>query len=215
MVRRRNRALILVTVTALMLACVPTLPTLGTGSAPVPTFDVNAPLTAIVQTANAAASLTATNLPPTPTQTASPSPTPTDTPTATPTFLYLIFIPPTNTVPPTLMPVGASGKTYECQIFSVEPITASPSASFTARWVVANVGKEGWDKNNADYRYVAGYRMHIQSIFDFESTIMPGVTAEFKVPMQAPPSAGTYTTSWRITIGKNQFCNMDLVLTVQ
>lgn len=211
MIRRRYRTSLLITITLLMLACVPTLPTLP-GSAPLPTIDPNSPITAIVETAGAAATQTA-RFAPTETPTITPTRTPSITPSPTPTFLFLV--PPTLTVPPTMMPVGSSGLEYDCQVLSVEPADpVEASSSFTARWLVANVGNSAWDRNDADYRYTDGYRMHIQNIYDFEASISPGVTAEFTVAMQAPPSSGTYSTSWRITIGQRRFCPMDLTITV-
>ena len=60
MLWRRHRTLSLFAAMVLMLAC---LPTLGPASAPIPTLDPNAPLTAIVLTAGAAATQTALNSP--------------------------------------------------------------------------------------------------------------------------------------------------------
>lgn len=68
---------------------------------PVPTFDVNAPKTAIVQTAAAAQTQTAVVLP-TNTSTPKPTHTPSITPTFTPTFLWGL---PTSTPIPTFTPL--------------------------------------------------------------------------------------------------------------
>ncbi|MCQ3938300.1 MAG: hypothetical protein DPW18_14810 [Chloroflexi bacterium] len=213
MLRRRSRTFLLSIVTILALACVPTL---SPASAPIPTLDPNAPFTAIVQTAGAAATQTALFAPPTATPTVTPTRTPTETPTPTPTFLFLV--PPTHTVPPTLIPVGSSGLEFECQVISQEPANESvltAGVRFEARWIVANVGKAAWDSDNADYRYSEGTRMYLQSIYDFPATISPGVTVELSASMQAPSNPGTYTTTWTITIGKRSFCPMKLTINVQ
>lgn len=110
----RRRTLLLFIAMILTLAC---LPTLGPASAPIPTLDPNAPLTAIVLTAGAAATQTAVNAPPTVTPTV-PTNTPFPTPTATATFLYLI---PTSALPPTQIPLGSSQAQFDCQILSTEP----------------------------------------------------------------------------------------------
>ncbi|HRK91616.1 MAG TPA: NBR1-Ig-like domain-containing protein [Anaerolineales bacterium] len=213
MIRRRNRISLLVIATLLMLACVPTLPALP-GSTPIPTFDPNQPLTAIAGTAGAAATQTALFAPPSNTPTPQPSSTPTDTPTSTPTFVFIL---PTIVIPPTQIPVGVSNLAYECQVLVQEPLNESTipkSTRFDARWTLANIGKEIWDSDNADYRYTKGAKLHTQPIYDFPATISPGVTVELVVNMVAPPDPGTYTTTWQITIGKRQFCPMNLTINV-
>ena len=197
---------------ALLIVTLACLPTLGSTAPPIPTLDSNAPLTAIVETFSAASTLTATNAPPTATSTATPTRTPTASPTSTPTFLFIVV---TNTQPPTLIPIGSSGKDYECQVLAVQPkdfVTAS--TAFTAKWTVVNVGKATWDSNNSDYSYADGQRMYLQSIYDLPVNTAPGVTIELTADMQAPASPGTYTTTWGINIGKRTFCKMELTITV-
>jgi len=192
----------------LTLAC---LPTLGPASAPIPTFDPNAPLTAIVLTAGAAATQTAVNAPPTATPTV-PTNTPFPTPTATATFLYFL---PTSVVPPTQIPLGHSDKDFECQVLSADPRNPlSVSTKFVAKWVVANIGKSSWTSDNADYRYIDGEKIHLQSIYDFPVNVPSGATVELTVDMQAPPTPGEYSTFWVINVGKNAFCKMQLNLVV-
>lgn len=212
MIRRRSRTLLLFAITVVMLACVPTL---GPASAPIPTFDVNAPLTAIVQTAAVAGTQTAINAPPTATPTASPTRTPTITPTGTPTFVFFFF---TSTVPPTLIPAGSSGREYQCQVLAVDPpenSTVSSTSIFNVRWTVANVGRGIWDANNMDYRYSDGERLYRQSVYDFPITVAPGDTVELIAEMQAPAESGTYTTTWTIATGNNWFCPMNATIVVQ
>ncbi len=207
--RRSQKVTVLATALILMLACVPTL---GPTPAPIPTFDPNAPLTAIVETANAAATQTAVNSSPTPTPTV-PTKTPFPTPTATVTF---IFVAPTSAVPPTRVPLGNSTKEYDCQIVSTEPKRAlAPNEGFTAKWIVANIGKSTWDENNLDYSYKEGEKVHFQPAYDFPATVQPGLTVELKVEMLAPSVPGNYVTVWQINRGKSKFCELILNFTVQ
>lgn len=211
MTRRSYKPLALAAALILMLACVPTL---GLVPTPIPTFDPNSPLTAIVETAGAASTQTAFHAP-TSTPTETPTKTPTVAPTFTPTFLFIIF---TNTVPPTLAEIGSSGKEYDCQIMTVDPVDNSqfsPNAIFNARWTVANIGKLAWDENNMDYRYAEGKRMFRQSAYDFPASVSPGGTVDFTAEMQAPAEPGTYTTTWTISMGNYWFCPMNLTVIVQ
>jgi hypothetical protein len=81
-------------------------------------------------------------------------------------------------------------------------------------WKVANIGKLSWSSNNADYRYTSGEKMHRTGAFDFNQSIPPGGTIELVIPMQAPVDTGTYTTTWKITLGKERFCPMSVTIVV-
>jgi hypothetical protein len=216
MIRRNTKLFSLVAVTALMFACV--LPSLAPAPTPLPTFDPNSLYTAIAETADAAAMQTALKLPPslTPTLTLVPTKTPTITPTPTATFYFVVA---TITVPPTQIPLGTSDKQYECQILSQTPSNNSifaKSSIFEARWLVANIGKSGWDSNNADYHYTGGNKLHQGGIVrDLESSVSPGNTIELVLSMQSPADPGTYSTTWKLNVGKNEFCPMDLTIIVQ
>lgn len=193
------------------LACVPTLPSAST---PIPTLDPNAPLTAIVETARAAATQTAQFAPPTLTPSATPTRTPPPTDTVTPTFIFLL---PTSAVPPTQIPAGSSGLTLDCQILSQDPPPDKifdKGAVFTATWVVANVGLNTWPSDNSDYRYSSGDKLHLQPIYDFEKNVAAGETVTFSVAMQAPNEVGRFSTVWQIAIGKERFCSMQITIIV-
>ncbi|MBL8102733.1 MAG: hypothetical protein JNM02_09405 [Anaerolineales bacterium] len=214
--RRSPKLFFIATITVLMFACV--IPSLAPAPTPLPTFDPNLIGTAIVETANAAARQTARVLPPTltPTPTLLPTKTPTETPPPTATFYFVVA---SITLPPTQIPLGTSDKPYDCQILSRTPQNDSvvaKSSVFEARWLVANIGKSGWDANNADYHYAGGSRLHQGGVVrDFEASVSPGSTIEIVVNMQSPADAGTYSTTWKINVGKNEFCAMDLTIIVQ
>jgi hypothetical protein len=208
---RNKKTFSLLTTIFLMLACLPTFPT---NSAPLPTFDSNSILTAIGLTANAAATQTQLFAPPTLTPTATTTQTPLPTETATPTFIFIL---PTNTVPPTQIPAGSSGLDLECQILSQEPANNSViplQGTFTAKWLIANIGLKTWPSDNTDYRYVSGDQLHIQPIYDLEKNVASGKIIELNIAMRAPNQTGTYTTTWRISIGNERFCSMKLTIIV-
>lgn len=209
MLRRNYRTLSLVAAIVLTLACVPTL---GPAPAPIPTFDPNAPLTAIVLTAGAAATQTAINAPPTATSTPLPTNTPSPTPTATPTFLFLV---PTLSIPPTQIPLGVSQKEFDCQVLSTEPKgLVAASSRFIGKWIIANIGTNTWLSDNVDYRYFEGDKIHLQSIYDFPANVQPGATVEVTVDMQAPSTPGEYITVWQMKSSNRLICTMELKITV-
>ncbi|MBI3164424.1 MAG: hypothetical protein IPG44_11330 [Anaerolineales bacterium] len=206
--RYSHRLTLILTAAVFTLAC---LPALGAAATPLPTFDANAPLTAIAQTAGVAATQTAMSVP-TATPTIIPTRTPTDTPSPTPTFLFLV---PTQFIPPTQVPIGSSNLDFDCQVISFEPQEAvAASSRFFGKWLVANIGRAAWNADNVDYQYVDGDKLHLQSIYDFPASVQPGGTVEITVDMQAPAEPGEYYTRWRINAGKEHFCPMDLRIKV-
>lgn len=211
MIRRNPRIFFFLAITAIMLACAPTF---APASAPIPTFDPNSINTVIALTAEAAAAQTALALPPTLTPTATSLPANTPTVTPTPTFIFLL---PTITVFPTLVTPGSSGAQYECQVLSQDPpndSTFARRAVFEMTWQVANIGRNAWFASDTDYRYSGGERMHKTSIYDLESSVLPGGTIDLTVSMRAPAEPGTYKTAWQISVGKNRFCPLKLTIIV-
>lgn len=219
--RRSYRIFSFLIVTALVLACAPTL---APASTPNPVFDPNSINTAIVLTANAAATQTALLMPPSLTPTVTLLPTNTLPPSETPTPTF-IFILPTSTVPsstPTPEPTqdgsGSGGSGYACRINSQDPAdntVYAPGASFNASWQVTNTGNGKWDASSADYRYVSGDKIHQTAIYDFSKSVGVGKSTVIIVNMKAPNAPGTYSTAWKIVIGKSRFCTMNLTIVVQ
>lgn len=209
MFERNHRMWAVFIALALTLACAPALtPSVS------PTLDPASINTVIAETAAAAATQTAFVLPPTLTPTLTPPPTntPTITPTATATFIFRIFTPtvPTPTPPPTA--------DFACEIVSQFPpneVIFGPGADFDTRWQVINTGREVWDRNSTDYRYVSGDKLHKHPLYDLSKTISPGGMADIIVDMVAPSAAGTYSTTWRIRVGKTEFCTMKLTIVVK
>lgn len=120
-------------------------------------------------------------------------------------------------MPPTQIPAGSSGLDLDCQILSQEPTNNSvfnTQGTFTARWIVANVGIKTWPSDNSDYRYFSGAKLHLQPIYDFEKSVAANNSIELKFAMQAPNQIGVYTTTWKISIGQERFCSMNLTIIV-
>ncbi len=213
MIERKYRKYYFLIAAALVLACA--APALVPASAPaVPTFDPNSINLSIAQTANAAATQTALMAPPTLTPTVTVLPTNTITETPTPTFVFIL---PSPTVPSSTPTQGSSDEKFACQVTSQTPQNNSGvtrGADFEARWQVSNIGKNVWDSDNADYRYTGGDKFHKAAIYDLPRSVPPGGSTEIIVAMKAPSIPGTYTTTWKISSGKTQFCTMNLTIVV-
>jgi hypothetical protein len=143
-----------------------------------------------------------------------PTNTATEVPSPTPTFVFVL---PTSTVPsPTLEP-SASDLEYDCKITSQSPAdnTAFGTlAVFQARWRVMNIGTSNWNGNSTDYRYVSGNKLHTQPAYDLPKSVPSTGEVDIVVDMQAPNTPGPYTTTWKLRIGKTEFCPMKLTIIV-
>ena len=213
MVRRSYRPFVFLLITAFVLACMPAFPP---ASAPAATYDPNSINTAIVQTANAAATQTALIVSSTPTPTDTPLPTFTPTATLSPTVTF-IFLLATPTVPSATPQPGSSGLRYECQIMLKTPADDThmpPNNSFSMIWQVRNMGTDSWDGGSTDYRYKGGDKLHKTEVYDLPSSVESGGQTELKVSMKSPSPGGTYSTRWVIKTGKTEFCNLSLTIHV-
>lgn len=209
MLKRNPRVLAILFAIALMLACAP----LATPSAP-PTFDLLSINTSIAQTAGAAATQTFVLLP-TATITQTFTPVPTEIPSSTPTFIFIL---PTSTVPTSTPTQGLSSLQYDCQVLLQSPLddtTIVAAQPFQAHWVVKNRGTEPWGTNSADIRYSSGSKLHRAPVLDMEVAVLPGEKLDVNVNMWAPVDPGTYTTTWKIKVGKTEFCPMKVKIIVQ
>jgi len=211
---------------ALVMACVPSLAT------PFPTANPNQVNQFIALTANAAATQTAVALPSS-TPTATVTPTPRNTETATLTFtstVIFILSSPTKVLPPTLVIIGGGGSggggssgggsssaNYACQVVSVSPSNGSSFKSrddFDTTWRVKNTGQKNWDRNSVDFIYLSGAKIHKIAGYDLSNSVSTGSTIDLSVDMVAPKDSGTYTTTWTLSVGSKDFCNMSLTIVV-
>ena len=209
-------------VVGVILACTPALAT------PVPPPDPGAINTFIAQTVNAASTQTAAAMP-TSTHTPTYTPTPRNTDTPTPTFtstVIFILSTPTPLVIPTFTAISSGGgggtatssDNYACQLISVSPAngtTFQPRADFDAVWRVRNIGQKAWDRSSVDYRYTSGDKIHKVDIYDLSANVPKGGTTDIIVDMVAPRNAGTYSTTWNLSVGSKSFCNMSLRIVVR
>jgi hypothetical protein len=210
MLKRNYRMLAICLVIALLLACAPIV--VATPPAP-PTFDPLSLNTIIAQTAGAAATQTFVHQP-----TLTPSPTitktPTEIPSSTPTFIFILSTP---TVPSSTPTLDVSADPYVCRVMSTTPSNNTVFAKgtpFTTHWQVINIGTKGWDENSADYHYSSGNKMGNSGAYDFDRSVPTGGVIDFIVEMKTPNESGTYSTTWKITVGKNNFCPMKLTIVV-
>jgi hypothetical protein len=213
---RKSKLLIWVTALALIMACAPSLVTPS-----VPTLDPGVVNTFIAQTVNAAASQTAASMP-----TITPSPTITPTvntetplPTATSTVVFVLSTP-TPLVIPTFTSVGGgtSNEDFSCQVTRVTPANGStfdPRDDFDAVWTVRNNGQKNWDRNSIDFVYDSGDKLHKVSGYDLDENVRTGNSIDLGVDMRAPRNDGTYTTTWALRVGNDEFCTLRLTIVVR
>jgi hypothetical protein len=198
------------------MACAPSLVTPS-----VPTLDPGVVNTFIAQTVNAAASQTAASMP-----TITPSPTITPTvntetplPTATSTVVFVLSTP-TPLVIPTFTSVGGgtSNEDFSCQVTRVTPANGStfdPRDDFDAVWTVRNNGQKNWDRNSIDFVYDSGDKLHKVSGYDLDENVRTGNSIDLGVDMRAPRNDGTYTTTWALRVGNDEFCTLRLTIVVR
>ena len=209
MLKRNQRVWATLFAIVFLLACSP----FTTPSAP-PTFDLLSINTSIAQTAGAAATQTFVLLP-TATITQTITPVPTEIPSSTPTFIFILS---TSTVPTSTPTQGLSSLQYNCQVLSQGPLddtTIVAGQPFQAHWLVRNLGTETWGTNSADIRYYGGAKLHRAPVLDMENAIPSGEKLDVYVNMWAPVDPGTYTTTWKIKVGKTEFCSMKVKIIVQ
>lgn len=213
---RKSKLLIWLTALALIMACGPSLATPS-----VPTVNPGAVGTFIAQTVNAASTQTAASIP---TFTPSPTVTPTlntETPSPTPTATVIFILSsPTPLVIPTLTSSGGgtSSENFSCQVTRVSPANGTrfnPRDDFDAIWTVRNNGQRNWDRNSIDYVYSSGAKIHKVSGYDLPENVRVGNSVDLGVDMQAPKDAGTYSTTWVIRRGNNNFCTLTLTIVVR
>jgi hypothetical protein len=210
MLKREFRMPAILLVICLLLACAPV--SVSTPVAP-PTFDPLSLNTIIAQTAGAAATQTYV-LQPTLTSVPTLTKTPTDIPTSTPTFLFVLSTPTVPSLTPTL---EISSDPYACRLASQDPkdnSVVAKGADFTTLWKVINVGANFWDSNSLDYHYFNGEKLHKASVYDLQNSVPTGGQIDLIVKMKAPKEAGTYTTTWALRVGKQDFCKLHLTIKI-
>jgi len=184
--------------------------------------------TIVAQTAAAAQTQTATNLP-SPTFTATPSVTPTEaTPTAT---FYFSLLSPTSAVPietsaadlnvePNSLVAGTKTAPEDVK-FSDQPWSCvgvgkyppnyavlPAGKQFIATWQVVNNGTKAWTANTIDFVYKSGYRNEGRLAQDLNRYVARGQRATLQVLFIAPKAPGEYSAIWTLEVGSHRFCGM-------
>lgn len=115
--------------------------------------------------------------------------------------------------PPTVGPTPPPGSGTGCALVAQDPAdaTAFPrGTAFNTTWVLQNTGDTKWDQKEYDMRFVGAVnniRMHQGSDFyDLSSTVQPGWTYNFTLPMIAPYDPGTYGEMWELVLGSKTVC---------
>ena len=213
---RKTKLFVWMTALALIMACAPALATPS-----VPTVNPGAVGTIIAQTVNAASSQTAAAMP---SLTPSPTLTPivnteTPIPTATVTVIFILSSPTPLVIPTfTSSGSGTSSDNFACRITRVSPANGTnfnPRDDFDAIWTVRNIGQRNWDRNSIDIFYSSGAKIHKVSGYDLDSNVRVGDSIDVGVDMQAPKDSGTYSTTWVMRRGDNEFCTLNLTIVVR
>jgi hypothetical protein len=113
---------------------------------------------------------------------------------------------------------GTSSDKYACQIISIDPANGTsfkPRHDFNTFWKVKNIGTKEWDHNSVDFVYSSGTKMHKVAGYDLGDNVASGEKITLGVDMVAPKNPGTYTTTWVLTVGSNDFCSMSLTIVVK
>jgi hypothetical protein len=215
---RKTKLSVWVTALALIMACAPSLATPS-----VPTMDPGAANTFIAQTVNAASTQTAASIPSlTPSPTITPTVnTETPSPTVTATVIFILSTP-TPLVIPTFTSSsgggGTSSENFSCDVRRVFPANGTTFNSrddFDAVWTVRNNGQRNWDRTSIDIVYSSGDKIHKVSGYDLDKNVQVGNTIDIGVDMQAPKDPGTYSTTWVMRRGDDNFCTLTLTIAVR
>ncbi len=126
-------------------------------------------------------------------------------PTNTPFIPHTRTPQPTNTPTITLTVAGAN-----CYILSEAPADNTPFApgqSFDKFWVVKNNSGQTWESANLDVRYRSGDKLQTGGdVYDLPGDVPNQGSIQITIPMKAPASKGTYTSSWAI-MGDKSYCS--------
>ena len=124
---------------------------------------------------------------------------------------------PPPSIGPTPPPVTGSG----CSLVSQTPADGTSITNgtpFNTTWVLENTGSAKWDQGEVDVRY-AGAANNVQlhtgsDVYDLTTSVEPGTTYNFTVPMISPFDAGTYGELWELVQGNQQICPFYVYITV-
>jgi hypothetical protein len=149
------------------------------------------------------------------------TPTPTEAPTATPQPLptptvYVDLTPPTPIPSATVDP--NSPEYWACKLRSQFPKDGAKFESkerFDMAWQVENFGYGTWEPETIRITYHSGRRLHVNDSVKLKESVPSDTWTQIVVPMVAPRSAGSYTTTWAMWYGDRAFCLMSATIGVK
>ena len=91
--------------------------------------------------------------------------------------------------------------------------------AFDTTWVLQNNGSDRWDSGEYDLAFVgaaSNILLHQGSDrYDLSSTVEPGWTYNFSVPMIAPFDPGVYGELWQVVLGNQTVCEFYVYIEVR
>jgi uncharacterized protein YraI len=115
--------------------------------------------------------------------------------------------------PPTVAPAPPPSSAAGCSLVSQNPSDGtifSPGMSFSTTWVLQNSATERWDAGEYDIVYVGAVnnvRLHQGAdLYDLATTVEPGSSYEFTLPMITPFDLGIYGELWQVSLGNQAIC---------
>jgi uncharacterized protein YraI len=122
--------------------------------------------------------------------------------------------PPVPVAPP---PPSGTG----CALVSQTPADGSVigiGAPFNTTWVLQNTGTTNWDMGEYDVAFIGAYNniyLHTgPDHYDMTTTVQPGSTYNFTVPMLAPFGPGQFGEVWQIVYGNKTVCQFWIYIQV-
>jgi len=93
------------------------------------------------------------------------------------------------------------------------------SASFETSWLLQNTGSGPWNQGEYDLIYVGAVnntKLHMgPDVYDLTSTVEPGGTYNFAVPMSAPFEMGTFGEAWTLSLSNQPVCTFYVYIEVK
>ena len=109
-----------------------------------------------------------------------------------------------------------------CTVTAQNPVDGtafSPGTGFSTTWVLQNTSSDRWDAGEYDIAYVgaaANLPLHQGADrYDLASTVEPGWTYNFSVPMIAPFDPGVYGELWQVVLGNQPVCQFYVYIEVR
>ncbi len=103
-------------------------------------------------------------------------------------------------------------------MIGVEPVYGTelePNKEFDAIWRVTNIGKKLWKRDDVDYLYKDGAKLHKVDSYNINGRVKTGETISIVAAMKTPETAGFYTTNWTLRSGVKEFCKLPLTIIVK